>query len=515
MKFRLSLSEKLIMWYTLVVTVSLAGFALYSYISVSDKLNSNLDSSLIKVSESLDYFMTQRTSDDIDALFAEGVLSTNADNPFSIFSHDRQSDFIGPERPAENDDNSFGEQDAVWSAIYQHLLFDRRNYYIQIADTSGKIIWKSKSLNRAELPFKIKDYGSDAEIIYEYGSDVSFFADAEIDEKSIRLFIKTHQNSTIVVAYTIEGIADTLEELFLSLLIGTPIIMVLLIGFGLLLTKFSLKSVDDITRSANEITAKNLGQRLQESEVDDEIGRLIITLNKMIERLEGSFAQIRQFTSDASHELRTPLTILRGELELVLHNDKEIEDYQVVIVSALDEVMRLSNVVDTLLELSRADTGRIRMNFRKDDLSTHLIDLAEDLEILAENKSISLNTNINQGIFIEYDQARLHQAVLNVVDNAIKYTPDGGKIDFNLYEEENEAVIMIKDSGVGMSEEELSHIFDRFYRVDKARSKKIKGTGLGLSIVKWIIDSHNGIIDVASIPKLGTVFSIRLPKIQE
>ena len=515
MKFNLSLSEKLILWYTAVVTISLGGFALYSYISVSDKLNSNLDSSLIKVTESLDYFLMQRSTDDIETLFSEGVLTTNADNPFSIFRHDPTSDFMDADSSEGSASDSYQEQDAVWSAIYQHLLFDRRNYYIQIVDTTGSVIWRSESLNRSELSFKLDDYGSATEIVHRAGSDVSFFADSKVEGKSIRLFVKTHQNATIVVGYTVEGIVSTLEELFLSLLIGTPIVMVLLVGFGLLLTKFSLKSVDDITKSANEITAKNLSRRLQESEVDDEIGRLIITLNKMIERLEGSFIQIRQFTSDASHELRTPLTILRGELELALHNDKEIEDYQAVIASALDEVLRLSNVVDTLLELSKADTGRISMNFRKDDLSTHMLDLAEDLEILAENKSITLNTNIDRDISIEYDQARLHQAVLNVVDNAIKYTPDGGKIDFTLTEEEEEAVITIKDNGIGMSEEELPHIFDRFYRVDKARSKEIKGTGLGLSIVKWIIDSHDGTIDVAGIPKLGTVFSIRLPKIQE
>jgi heavy metal sensor kinase len=251
--------------------------------------------------------------------------------------------------------------------------------------------------------------------------------------------------------------------------------------------------------------------RLPEVPTKDEVGHLTKTFNRMIERLESSFIQIRQFTSDASHELRTPLTILQGELELALHSEKTTEEYEVVLLSALEEVGRLTNVVETLLNLSRADSGQIKMNFASVNLSKMVQDIAEDASILSEIKGVDVKCDIEANLYIEADQPRLHQAVLNIVDNAIKYTPEGGKISIELKNGGSFANIIVSDTGMGIPAEQLPRIFDRFYRVDKARASTIQGSGLGLSIVKWIVDAHNGKINVQSKLHEGTTFTLNMP----
>ena len=274
----------------------------------------------------------------------------------------------------------------------------------------------------------------------------------------------------------------------------------------------SLRPIHDITKAAEEITASNLSKRLPIVQSKDEVGHLTNTFNKMIIRLDNSFSQIRKFTSDAFHELRTPLTILQGELELALHSEKTTEEYESVLVSALEEVARLTNVVETLLDLSRAESGQVKMTFTEGNLTKLMLDIAEDAEVLAEMKDITVTTQITENVILKYDSPRIHQALLNIVDNAIKYTPRGGHVSLELKNGKQNAVIVISDTGMGVPEDEVEHIFDRFYRIDKARSKDIQGSGLGLSIVKWIIDAHLGKITVTSQINKGTTFVFTIPK---
>jgi heavy metal sensor kinase len=289
--------------------------------------------------------------------------------------------------------------------------------------------------------------------------------------------------------------------------------MVLLISTfgGFILARVSLKPIDDLATSAREITASNLSNRLPEPKTNDEVARLTYTLNEMIARLEGSFNQIKQFTADVSHELRTPLAILTGELEVALRSDKSPEEYQTLLISALEEVGRLSKVVRTLLDLSRAETGQVSIDHQTVNLSTMLDDLSEDAMILAEERSISVGSMIEPNIVIDGDSVRLHQALLNIVDNAIKYTPEGGDILMRLVKEGDRAILRVSDTGVGIAPEHLPHIFDRFYRADQARSQDIQGNGLGLSIVKWIIEAHEGTIRAESTQDKGTMITIVLP----
>ena len=297
--------------------------------------------------------------------------------------------------------------------------------------------------------------------------------------------------------------------MFSYLLIAFPIVVIFSTIGGWFLAKVSLQPVDDITRSAQEITAHNLSRRLPMPLANDEIARLTATLNQMIERLEASFIQIRQFTADASHELRTPLAILMGELEVALRSPKSAEQYRNIMVSAQEEVSRLSQVVRNLLELSKAESGQVKIDTEKLNISSLLSDICEDIELLAEEKNQKLETKIEPNVMILGDRVRLHQAFLNIVENSVKYTPERGSILVRLLRESGKAVLRVSDTGIGIPEEDLPHIFDRFYRVDKARSQDVQGNGLGLAIVKWIIEAHHGTITVESIAGKGTIFTVR------
>jgi signal transduction histidine kinase len=231
----------------------------------------------------------------------------------------------------------------------------------------------------------------------------------------------------------------------------------------------------------------------------------------MIHRLHQSFAQVRQFSADASHELRTPLTIIRGEIELALRSPKTPEEYRSVLESTLEEIMRLTSIIDNLLMLAKADQGTYHANFSEVDLKALVDELYEDSEVLAESKNIHVELRAGEPITIVGDRLRLRQLMLNLIDNAIKYTPDGGTVKLSLEGHNGSAVFAVQDTGIGIPLEEQEKIFNRFYRVDKARSRELGGTGLGLSIARWIAELHRGTIGVQSEPNKGSTFTVTLP----
>ncbi|MFH1049843.1 MAG: carbapenam-3-carboxylate synthase domain-containing protein [bacterium] len=514
MKPKLSLRWRLTIWYSTIVLVSLIAFAFYAYYWVFNELYSNLDESLMKISNTLSFIIEEEASN-IENYGEKGnlsyVFSGNLDK-FTLFKKEEKSRFIGPLRPNKNGVKN-KRSDVVWSAIFTHLLLNPDNYYIQIADTNQQIVWKSRNLEAYEMPVD-RTYQSGKVKNSPY-NQFTFYDNVIIGKEKLRLFVNRNEYSIITIAYTVRDVQNTLQSLFSAILLAVPIIFFVSIMGGIALAKMSLKPVDKMTKTANDITARNLTLRIEEPDTDDEISRLAKTLNDMIRRLQQSFIKIQQFTSDASHELRTPLTILRGELEVALTKERTEDDYIEVLGSALEEVIRLSNVVESLLQLSRADGGHSRLSFERRNLSVLIEDIIEDMSIIAEQKEIELISDVQKGVISQFDEGKIHQAVLNIIDNAVKYTPENGKVKVSLKDREHYVEIKVSDNGVGMSQEELTHIFDRFYRVDKARSSEnIKGSGLGLSIVKWIVEAHNGKIFVESQPKKGTNFIMMLPKSQ-
>ena len=302
-----------------------------------------------------------------------------------------------------------------------------------------------------------------------------------------------------------------LSVIFSKWYISIPVLLIISYFCGLLISNITLNPLKDISNSLERIVNHDLKERLSTNERKDEIDELKISLNRMIEHLDYSFSQIKQFSSDVSHEMKTPLTILQGELEIALTNPQTQEDYEYVLISALEEVQRLSNLVGSLLELSRADTGQLVIDLRKNNLSDILIDISEDAEIMADEKGITISSDIERGIVLDIDPDRIRRAINNIIDNAIKYTEAGGNIQISLSKEKSWIRLIISDSGIGMEESEIPYIFDRMYRVDKSRAAHSRGAGLGLSIVKWIIDAHEGTIFINSTPNKGTEFIIDLP----
>lgn len=297
--------------------------------------------------------------------------------------------------------------------------------------------------------------------------------------------------------------------------LGSLILLVsisILIYLGYILIALLLRPLEQITNALDEINANNLSTRIELENDSKDVIQLVTSINTMIQRIENSFKQIQQFTSDASHELRTPLAILMGELEIGLHTSKSKQDFQEVILSALDEVIRLSKVVSSLLELSKAESGKLLLQFENTNISDLLLDLLEDAEILSEAKKINLHHSVERSVYAEVDSSKIHQALLNIIENSIKYTQEEGAVSIVLDSDSQFVIIEVKDNGIGMTEEELPFIFDRFYRADVSRSTAIQGTGIGLAIVKWILEGHDAITTVKSKPNEGTTFLIKLPK---
>jgi two-component system OmpR family sensor kinase len=302
-----------------------------------------------------------------------------------------------------------------------------------------------------------------------------------------------------------------LHGLLLTLGIYTPFIVFLAVAGGYWLMRRSLEPVDEITERAEGITSSNLSERLPIIRTGDELERLSTALNRMIERLDDAFQHINRFSADASHELRTPLTILQLELEGIVHDDPLNESFERHIGSALEETHRMSRIVESLLAISRLDAGEVKLDKLHINLSELVARTAGEMKVLAQDKSIALSISVEEGVYLEGDRTHLQQVVLNLVDNAIKYTQEGGAIHVRLYVKDWRTIIEVSDNGAGIPSHALPHVFERFYRADKARSRASGGAGLGLSIVKAICTAHRAAIFVTSEEGKGSSFSVEFP----
>jgi heavy metal sensor kinase len=501
---RLTLRARLTILYSAVVAVTLTVFATVAYFTVSSELYQNLDASLGRVGTSL-LAVIDKQQQAVKRPLEPAQRKSRGDEAVDEFAFLRRGsmrDFIGPVIPID----SAERPDPVWSAVYEHMLFNSSTYLIQVADAKGRIVWQSDNLTTDTLPGVKLFQNTGASFV-----DGRFYSYYTMSGNRFRLALLKSSVANVTIAYPIDEIDATLRRLFSLLLWSMPAAFLVSIGAGWFLAQRSLRPIDKITRSARRITAQNLGQRLPVPETNDEIARLTSTLNDMIARLETSFDRIRQFTSDASHELKTPLAILMGELEIALRRERSaIEDHE-TLTSCLEEVERLTKVVQGLLDLSRADTGQLALDFSPVRLSRLAADVSDDVAILADRKHITFVNTIQPGIEVEGDSVRLHQALLNIIENAVKYTQHGGRIDISVTADSHVASIQVVDNGPGIPHDQLPYIFDRFYRVDRARSQRIAGTGLGLAITRWIVEAHGGSIEVQSQERQGTTFTISLP----
>lgn len=528
MASKLPLRAKLAFWYGTIVAATLLAYGLYTYLSVSNELHKNLDASISKVVNALDIVIS-RNQNDIQQIKPKQNYRKVQDK-FALLRELEEMRFVGPIRPTVQREK-FVEEDLgeVWAEVFEHILLNPKDFFVQIADTNNHIVWRSQNLQNDTLPTLLgfmtvnridtvfvpaRDRDSIIQLSMEVPHTLkidSILTTTTVMGTDIRLLIKRTNQAVISVGYILKDLRTTLRKLFMIQIIALPFILLISIVGGWILSSYSLKPIDVIIQTADEITEKNLSRRLPEINTNDEVGHLTRTLNNMISRLEQSFTQIKKFAADASHELRTPLTILQGELEIALHSKKTPEEYEEVLISALEEVSRLSNVVESILELSRAETGQIAINLKMDNISKIVEEVAEDISIIAEQKQIQIDKQIEPNIFVPIDSLRIHQALINLLDNATKYSRQGGVVWIKLYKDTDYAIITVEDNGIGIPKEDLNNIFDRMYRAKKNEKSGIKGYGIGLSIVKWIVEAHQGTIEVESEVNKFTRFTIKLP----
>jgi two-component system, OmpR family, sensor kinase len=489
-----SIRTKLSLWYAAILCVTLIGSGAGAYFISRSTLVDNLDLSLKNEVTWVNAFIEPKAK---KVKIKRAALKELQELKRTAAQQEEQ-----PEVSTDTSASRRTEIDEMWNQIYQHTLLSPRRHYIQILDRNGDLLYRSQSLRGHTISY--------SEIPYQWVNVVSTRGP---DDQEIRLALTQNDYVKIFVAYPLEPIYELTDNVFYNFLFITPLALLISIIGGWFLAHKSLKPVDELTKTAKEITAQNLSRRLPTNRVDDELGRLTEQFNDMISRLQASFAQIQQFSADASHELRTPLTIMRGEIEVALRNQRLAKDSRELLQSINDELIRLSSIVESLMILVKSDTGRLVFNMQPIALDEFIEQLFEETKVLAESKKIKVKLEHSQPIRINGDAVRLKQLFLNLIDNALKYTPPRGHVTLTLAKKEGDALLAVKDNGIGIPRKDQTKIFERFYRVDRSEEniEDAGGSGLGLSIAKWITEAHHGIIEVKSREGKGSTFTVRLP----
>ncbi len=386
--------------------------------------------------------------------------------------------------------------------LREHAELQEEGGLLQVADFGGHWLYRSRLMERFNVPQK--DVGSS--VIYNL--NVASMP-LRIMAAPLRLGNRTYG---IQVAALMDDYQEALDHFRWVLLLLSPLLLLLASVGGYWMSRQALRPVDEITQAAQRISHKNISSRLKTPQSHDELQRLSETLNGMLERLEGAFKRITQFTADASHELRTPVALMRTTAELSLRKPRQEAEYREALSQILKELERTSTLIERLMLLARADSGAEALQFRRVDFAESFREACRQGRTLAEVKQIGFEEQIVRApVFVEGDAHALERLNLILIDNAVKYTPPGGQVSASFGESDGFAVIEIRDSGIGIAEDDLPHIFERFYRADKARSRDLGGAGLGLAIGQWIAEAHGGAIEVESTPGEGSLFRVRLP----
>jgi heavy metal sensor kinase len=371
------------------------------------------------------------------------------------------------------------------SNIYQSTGIESPDE-IEAAINSAQPIWKLRR-NSHGVPYLIR-----AGVVYDEGHHAPFYVaiGRAMDESD-----KILQQYTWVYVGLIP----------FSLLCGCIL--------GWLLTGRALSPVIEVAQAAQRISGSNLSLRIPSRGAGDELDYLIETFNSMIDRLESSFQQIRQFSTDVSHELRTPITAIRGQLEVALFTARTLEQYRDATLNSLQDIERLSQIVRALLLLSQAESGQLALQTTRIDLVSVIRDIVEQFQIPAEGAHVELAAELPPECTAEVDRVQIERMLSNLLSNAMKFTPPGGRVHVALRRLPDSVEIDVEDTGCGIPEEHIPHLFDRFYRVPTQENctDPDKGLGLGLSFVAWIVKAHAGAIHVESTPGEGTRFTVSLP----
>ncbi|MHB1698592.1 MAG: sensor histidine kinase [Acidobacteriaceae bacterium] len=382
-----------------------------------------------------------------------------------------------------------------------------RGYLLEVWSANGELLYRSDGLEGASLGNapRLKD-----ERRLEEPHSVTL-----PNGTRVRVAAHLHRIEDRTVWVRLGISEDSLWREFWAMVVvlafGLPLTVAVIGAIGYAVAGRALRPVDVMARRAAAISAERLHERLQIENPSDELGHLGKAFNDTLTRLENSFDQLRRFTADASHELRTPLTSIRSVGEVALQSVGTVPYYRDIIGSMLEEVTRLTQLVDSLLTMSRADAGQIALQKAAVNVFTLAQETAALLDVLAEEKQQRILVRGDRSLSVFGDRLILRQALLNLMDNAVKYSPAGGSIEVEIGSNAKGVLISIQDSGPGISAEHREKVFERFYRIDKARTRSEGGTGLGLSIVQWAVSAHGGKISLAQPAGNGCRFEIQLP----
>ncbi|MEQ1679801.1 MAG: ATP-binding protein [Nitrospira sp.] len=386
----------------------------------------------------------------------------------------------------------------------------RIDKFFQIFSPSGTITIRSPNIKQHEVPLSrtALDATFAGQKIFE---SAKYPKEPPLRLISVPIVYRGNLLYIVQVGTSMESVGETLQRFLVLLVVAIPIALAVSLAGGWFLAGRALRPVDKITLAAQRIAAGDLSQRLSMPAAHDEIGRLADTFNNMIGRLDTSFRQIRQFTSDASHELRTPLTVMKGETDLVLRRPRLLDDYKSVLESNLEEIDRMTRIVDELLFLSRADMGEVRVESLPVAMESLVEDIHRQAKLLAQDRHIEVLLGTVMPVVVQGDDLRLRELLLNLVENAMKYSHSDGKVEIALLNDGREARLSVTDHGIGIAPADHKKIFQRFFRTDVARGHTKKGTGLGLAICAWIAELHKGRIEVKSDLGQGSTFTVVLP----
>jgi heavy metal sensor kinase len=456
-----SIRVRLTLWYVLLLAIILAAFSAGIYLTLRQSLSSNLNDSL-----------------ETRANVLAGVVRYEDGHPTlegSVPAGERELD----------------------------------EEFVRVYGADGSVSFDSTAADAEPT-------GIDAAAVQEALAGHSSTRTVHIEDETLRARIEPivengDVTGVLVVGLTEDDMAETLRSLLAILAIAYPVTLVVASAGGMFLASRALSPIDRITRLARRISADDLSQRLDETLPDDEVGQLARTFNEMIARLDAAFQRQRQFTADASHEMRTPLTAIKGQIEVALSRPRDAEAYREVLRGANEEVDRLIRLVGSLLTLARADAGEIPLAAEPVRLADLVNAAVEQVRPAAARKRIAIKVSAGPDTTVRADHDLLLQLLLNLLDNALKYTPDGGRVTAGWDADGASARVWVQDTGIGIDVSEQPRIFDRFYRVDKARSRAAGGSGLGLSISRWIAEAHKGAVSVESSPGRGARFTVTLP----
>ena len=459
----LSIHTRLTLWYTSVLCVILAVISALSYSLLARNLKHDVDRSLATVAQALaDTSAIPPTGGDSGS---ESVLRE-----------------LGPE------------------------FYDQ---FFQLFDLDGHLRFRSADLANQALPL------SHLARENARAGRTTFETVRLPRDQSVRLFTVPSSRAgrpwqIVQVGVSLHRSEQALRGYLEILVVLVPLGLALAAGAGALLARTALAPIDRMTRTARQITADDLARRVELRGTGDELDRLAETLNEMLARLQATFAQIQRFAADAAHELRTPLTVLKGGLEVALRASRTAEEYREVLVSSLEEVDRLVSLAEDLLILSRASAG-VSGRLTVVDLESLALEVMDVAMMLARDTGVSLRMSGGGPLAVRGDAPALRRAVINLVENAVKYTPAGGAVELSLARENGHALVVMSDTGPGIDPAERERVFQPFVRLDAARTRDTGGAGLGLAITRSIVVAHQGTITLDSAPGRGCRFAIRLP----